>query len=206
MLKVDGVFALYYKNKTDEQLVTLNKTGESAAADELISRYTPYVRFLARPYFLAGGDAEDLIQEGLIGLLKAIREFDSLRDTSFKTFAAICIKSKLYTALKNAAKDKHNPLNNYISLEAPFFDISKERSDLAISQLGVAGDPVDFVIGIEAFKELSQALCGLLSGFEAKILALYLEGLSYQEISNITSKPQKSVDNAIQRIRKKLAR
>jgi RNA polymerase sporulation-specific sigma factor len=190
--------------KSDEELIILHKSGASPAEEELISRYTPYVRFLARPYFLAGGDAEDLIQEGMIGLLKAIREFDSRRDATFKTFAAACIRNKLYTALKNAARNKHSPLNNYISLEAPFFD--RARSDTAISHLGIAGDPVDLVIGIENFKELSQALRGLLSGFEAKILALYLEGLSYQEISDATSKPQKSVDNAVQRIRRKLAR
>lgn len=194
------------ENKTDEQLISLYRLGISSAEEELICRYNPFVRFLARPYFLAGGDVEDLIQEGMIGLLKAIREFDPLRDVTFKTFAATCIKNKLFSALKKAARDKHSPLNNYISLEAPFFNISEVRSELAISNLGVAGDPVDFVIGIEAFKELSQALRGLLSGFEAKILALYLEGLSYLEISEITSKPQKSVDNAIQRIRRKLAR
>ena len=193
-------------DQTDEELIALMRNGDDAATEALISRYAGYVRFLARPYFLAGGDAEDLIQEGMIGLLKAIREFHPEKDVSFKTFAGSCIRNKLFSALKNAARNKHSPLNHYISLEAPFFDSNMEHPDLIISNLGVSGDPVELVIGNEALKELSATLRGLLSGFEAKVLDLYLEGRSYQEISEITLKPQKSVDNAVQRIRRKLAR
>ena len=189
---------------SDEELISEIHNGNDIAIDVLISRYTPLVRRLARPYFLAGGDAEDLVQEGMIGLLKAIRSFNIELDVTFRTYASLCIKSGLMTALKNALRKKHSPLNEYISLEAPFFGSCPEQIGFYESVLGTVCDPVEHVIGNEALEELSQTLSGILSGFEAKILPLYLEGRSYQEISEITSKPQKSVDNAIQRIRRKL--
>ncbi len=178
----------------DEKLVALAKNGDEPANDALIARYTPFVRHLARPYFLAGGDAEDLVQEGLIGFLKAVRSFDPHCDVQFKPYAAVCIKSKLHSALKRALSKKQKPLNEYISLEAPFFD----------EFVATSGDPVENIIVAESLEELSQTLDGILSDLEAKILHLYLEGRSYQEISSITGKSQKAVDNAIQRIRKKL--
>lgn len=203
--EIDKLPSKSFDQMEDEELLKLARGGGDLATEELIGRYTEYVRYLARPYFLAGGDAEDLIQEGMIGLIKAIREYDASQNASFKTFASSCIKNKLFTALKKAARNKHSPLNHYISLEAPFFDSNPEHPDFALTALGASSDPVELVIGNEAFKELSQALRGLLSGFEAKVLDLYLEGRSYQEISNITSKPAKSIDNAVQRIRRKLA-
>ena len=177
-------------------LVTLAKGGDEPATDELIARYTPYVRYLARPYFIAGGDAEDLVQEGLIGFLKAIRCFDGDKGSGFKPYATACIKSKLLSALRASLSKKQQPLNEYISLEAPFFD----------EFVALHGDPVENVLDAESVEELSQTLDGILSDLEAKILHLYLEGRSYQEISSTTGKSQKSVDNAIQRIRKKLAK
>ena len=177
----------------DEVLVSLAKGGDEPATDTLIARYTPYVRYLARPYFLAGGDAEDLVQEGLIGFLKAIRCFEE--GALFKPYATACIKSKLLSALRASLSKKQQPLNEYISLEAPFFD----------EFVALEGDPVENVIDAESLRELSQTLDGILSDLEAKILHLYLEGRSYQEISSTTGKSQKSVDNAIQRIRRKLA-
>ncbi len=188
----------------DEKLVEFAARGNEEASDILIARYTSSVRYLARPYFLAGGDAEDLVQEGMIGLIKAMRSFDANSNASFKTYACACIKSKLLSALESALRKKHGPLNQYISLEAPFFDSNPEQMTFIETLLGTADDPVEYVIGNEALEELSQALDGILSDFEAKTLSLYLEGRSYQEISKITGKPQKSVDNAVQRIRKKL--
>lgn len=188
----------------DEKLVVLATDGNESASDILIARYTSCVRYLARPYFLAGGDAEDLVQEGMIGLIKAMRSFDAKSNASFKTYASACIKSKLLTALEGALRKKHGPLNQYISLEAPFFDSNPEQMSFIETLIGTADDPVEYVIGNEALEELSQVLDGILSDFEAKTLSLYLEGRSYQEISKITGKPQKSVDNAVQRIRKKL--
>ncbi len=188
----------------DEKLAILAGQGSEEASDILTSRYTSYVRFLARPYFLAGGAAEDLVQEGMIGLIKAIRSFDPEANTSFRTYTTTCVKSKLLSALKKAAGKKHEPLNKYISLEAPFFDSNLKQMEFIEALFGQANDPMEFVIGNEVLEELSLALDGILSAFEAKTLSLYLEGRSYQEISKITGKPQKSVDNAVQRIRKKL--
>lgn len=188
----------------DEKLIQLSRSGDEFASDVLIDRYTSTVRYLARPYFLAGGDAEDLVQEGMIGLIKAMRSYNTDEKTSFKTYAATCIKSKLHSALKASLRKKHGPLNQYISIEAPFFDSNPEKVISAESLLGIADDPAEYVIGNEALEELSQLLDGILSDFEAKTLSLYLEGRTYQEISKITAKPQKSVDNAVQRIRKKL--
>ena len=190
---------------SDEALVLRAQSNDSDAYEELISRYSDKVRYFARPYFLAGGDAEDLVQEGMIGFLKAVREYDADQGASFKTFAGICIKTKLLSALKQAAHNKHSPLNHYISLEPPFFDSNPEHICFALANLGISSDPVELVIGNEAFKELSRVLQDLLSGFEAKVLKLYLEGRSYQEIADFTNKPSKSVDNAVQRIRRKLA-
>ena len=154
---------------------------------------------------MAGGDAEDLIQEGMIGVVKAISRFNPEKDTSFKTFAFTCIKNKLYSAIKNAAGSKHSPLNNYIPFEVPLFysdDDFRGANSIAIQ---TTEDPVEQIIGRKAFKELSQTLEGILSRFELQVLNLYLEGLSYSEISEKTLKPQKSVDNAVQRIRRKFA-
>lgn len=190
---------------SDEELVLSAQQGDDVSSDALIVRYSDFVRYLARPYFLVGGDAEDLIQEGMIGLIKAIREYNASQGVLFKTFAGTCIKNKLLSALKQAARNKHNPLNHYISLEPPFFDSNPEHVDFALTNLGISGDPVELVIGNEAFKELSQVLRGLLSGFEAKVLELYLEGRSYQEIADLTNKTSKAIDNAVQRIRRKLA-
>lgn len=194
-----------YNQLSDEELVLRAQANDSMASDELIERYSERVRYLARPYFLVGADAEDLIQEGMIGLLKAIREYNASYSVLFRTFAGSCIKNKLFSALKQAAHNKHSPLNHYISLEPPFFDSNPEQIDFTAANFGVSGDPVELVIGNEAFKELSQVLRGLLSGFEAKVLELYVEGRSYQEIARLTNKSSKSIDNAVQRIRRKLA-
>ncbi|MBR5479210.1 MAG: sigma-70 family RNA polymerase sigma factor [Clostridia bacterium] len=184
-----------FSTETDEALVALAADGNEAACDALTERYTPLVRYLARPYFLAGGDAEDLVQEGLIGFVKAMRTYEEEKNDSFRAYASACIKSKLLSALRKSLSKKQLPLNDYISLEAPFFD----------EFVALQGDPVENVIDAEDLLELSQTLSGILSAHEAKILHLYLEGRSYQEISSITGKSQKSVDNAIQRIRRKLA-
>jgi len=193
---IDNISEVDLSSAEDEVLVSLAMGGDESASDALIARYTPYVRYLARPYFIAGGDAEDLVQEGLIGFLKAIRCFDAEKAVSFKAYATTCVKSKLLSALRKSLSKKQQPLNEYISLEAPFFD----------EFVALHGDPVENVIDAESLKELSQTLDGILSDLEAKILHLYLEGRSYQEISSATGKSQKSASNAIQRIRKKLAK
>lgn len=185
---------------TDEQLCQLAASqAESQAEELLVSRYTRLVRMGARPLFLAGGDSEDLIQEGMLGLLKAIRTYDPARQAQFRTYADICIRSQLLSAIRKAACDKHSPLNDYISFETPLFDTLVFLADQK-------DDPETVLIGKEEWKERMGALKDQLSGFETDILHLYLNGYSYTEIAQRAGKTPKSVDNAVQRIRRKVAR
>ena len=190
--------------RADEALCTLAASGDRIAEEALVMRYHRLVRICARPYFLAGGDSEDLIQEGMVGLLAAIREYDSGKAASFRTFAEVCIKNRLISVIKAAARDKHIPLNNYVSFETPLFSGNGDHYAYgAADQL--QEDPEAILLGREAFQERMRALEGHLSGFEASILRLYLNGLSYSEIAAEVNKSPKSVDNAVQRIRRKLA-
>ena len=190
--------------RADEALCTLASSGDRIAEEALVMRYHRLVRICARPYFLAGGDSEDLIQEGMVGLLAAIREYDSGKAASFRTFAEVCIKNRLISVIKAAARDKHIPLNNYVSFETPLFSGNGDHYAYgAADQL--QEDPEAILLGREAFQERMRALEGQLSGFEASILRLYLNGLSYSEIAAEVNKSPKSVDNAVQRIRRKLA-
>ena len=190
--------------RADEALCTLAASGDRIAEEALVMRYHRLVRMCARPYFLAGGDSEDLIQEGMVGLLAAIREYDSGKAASFRTFAEVCIKNRLISVIKAAARDKHIPLNNYVSFETPLFSGNGDHYAYgAADQL--QEDPEAILLGREAFQERMRALEGQLSGFEASILRLYLNGLSYSEIAAEVNKSPKSVDNAVQRIRRKLA-
>lgn len=181
----------------DEVLCSLAAQGSARAEEELVSRYTRLVRICSRPLFLAGGDSEDLIQEGMFGLLHAVRSYDSGRQAKFRTYAELCIRSRLLSAIRDAGRDKHSPLNHYVSLETPLFDT-------AVSTQG--DNPEDMLIDREIRNERLSALMDQLSGFEAKILRLYLGGLSYGEIALQIGRTAKSVDNAVQRIRRKLAR
>ena len=190
--------------RADEALCTLAASGDRIAEEALVMRYHRLVRICARPYFLAGGDSEDLIQEGMVDLLAAIREYDSGKAASFRTFAEVCIKNRLISVIKAAARDKHIPLNNYVSFETPLFSGNGDHYAYgAADQL--QEDPEAILLGREAFQERMRALEGQLSGFEASILRLYLNGLSYSEIAAEVNKSPKSVDNAVQRIRRKLA-
>ncbi len=181
---------------TDEQLCALAAEGEAEAETLLVIRYTVLVRACARPLFLAGGDSEDLIQEGMVGLLTAIRHFRPDRDASFRTYAEICIRSRLLTAVRAARGGKHTPLNESVPFETSLFD----RIDPTLQS------PEDVVIGREEFRERLEALRGRLSPLEARILPPYLNGLSCGEIAREQGLSPKSVDNAIQRIRRKMAR
>lgn len=185
---------------TDEQLSQRVAQGDSQAETELVQRYGRLVRACARPLFLAGGDSEDLIQEGMLGLLTAIRSYDPGRDARFRTYAEICIRSRLLTAVRAAQGGKHAPLNYSVSYEPPLFDGTSAHL------FSSAESPEDVVIGREELKERLDALKGQLSELEAQILAPYLSGLSCGEIAQRVGRSQKSVDNAIQRIRRKMAR
>ena len=191
-----------YEEHSDEVLCTLASAGDRVAEEVLVERYSRLVRICARPFFLAGGDSEDLSQEGMFGLLKAIREFDSGRGTAFRTFAEVCIHRRILSAVAAASRDKHAPLNESISIETPFFD---SHSDIPV-KAQARGNPEDLLIDREEQRERLGRLKDQLSGFEADILDLYLRGCSYAEIARQVGRSPKSVDNAVQRIRRKVAR
>ncbi len=184
---------------TDEELWALANGGDTEAEEELVKRYSVTVRVCARPYFLTGGDSEDLIQEGMFGLLSALRHFDPQKYVSFKTYAERCINSRLVTAIRTASRFKHRPLNDSISFESPQFD---ERQILSTGNLR---DPEEMVITRELTEELRSALYAKLTKLERGVLSLYLEGLSYTDIAARRGISVKSVDNAVQRIRRKLS-
>ena len=192
-----------YAGFSDAQLHGLAVSGDRIAEEELVKRYMQLVRACSRPLFLAGGDSEDLIQEGMFGLLSAIKEFDPMNGSSFRTFAEHCIKMRLYSAIKSASRMKHFPLNDGMSLE----QLSEESN----SQLSAGTEvfnrmPEDLILARESKEELYNALSNCLSKLESKVLDLFLDGLSYQDIASRLGKDTKSVDNAVQRIRHKLAR
>jgi len=173
--------------------------GDPDAEEALVSEYTQLVRACARPYFLFGGDSEDLIQEGMLGLLSAVRTFDHNKGVKFSTYAEFCIKRRIYSAIRSAAGYKHTPLNSYISLESPQLDENNTQSTCFLR------DPEDFVIARESAVEVKNLLYGALSRFESGVLGLFLDGMSYKDMAVRLGKSSKSVDNAVQRIRKKLA-
>ena len=175
----------------DEELCRLAASGDRDAEEVLVKRYLRMVRVCARPYFLAGGDSEDLIQEATFGLLKAIREFSPGYDAKFKTFAEVCIRNRIRSAVATASRSKHAPLNDSVPFESPM--------------LGIEASPEELYISREEEAERLTKLAQKLSPLERKILELFLHGLSYREISEQVGRPAKSVDNAIQRIRRKVA-
>ena len=189
---------------SDEKLCSLAAAGDRRAEEALVVRYNRLVRICARPYFLAGGDSEDLIQEGMLGLLAAVREYHPEKSAAFRTYAEVCIKNRLFSVIKAAARDKHIPLNHSVSLEPPLFDGNGDPLAFGAPD-GQGTDPEEIFLSREAFRERLEALIGQLSGFEASVLRLYLNGLSYSEIAAEVNKSPKSVDNAVQRIRRKLA-
>ena len=191
-----------YVSLSDETLCKLSGAGDRAAEEYLVTRYYNLVRSCARPLFLAGGDSEDLIQEGMLGLLHAIREYDNGKDASFHTFAEVCIRNRLYSALRAARRDKHTALNESVPLESPFFD--SHSCPFGVSDPSQA-DPEMLIIDRDYAADFLERTRKHLSEFEAKILGFYLDGLSYQEIAEATGKSAKSVDNAVQRVRRKAA-
>lgn len=192
-----------YEALNDTELQLLSAKGDREAEEKLAERYLRLVRVCARPLFLAGGDSEDLIQEGTFGLLSAIRQYDSNSGASFKTFAEHCIRMRLLSAIKSASRLKHFPLNDGISLE----QLSEEPgAHISAFPEFFRRTPEELVLARESKEELYSAFLQCLSKFERKVLELYLEGLSYREIADRLGKSAKSIDNAVQRIRTKLAR
>ncbi len=191
------------ERQPDETLCFLASAGNRLAEETLVTRYNRLVRTCARPFFLAGGDSEDLTQEGMVGLITAVREYDAGKEASFRTFAEICIRNRLYSVLRASARDKQQPLNQSLSLDDSHFDsnpLTSGTNNLA------QRNPEDFLIDREHTAALLSGVRKQLSEFEAKILGFYLDGLSCREIATAVNKPPKSVDNAVQRIRRKVAR
>ena len=187
---------------TDLQLQQLAASGEREAEEALVGRYLQLVRAVARPFFLAGGDSEDLIQEGMFGLLSAVRQYDPKNGASFRTFAEHCIKKRIISAIRSASRMKHFPLNDGLSLEQLSEDASLPFAAITVTQ----PSPEELVLARESKEELYSAFHDRLSGLEIKVLDYYLDGLSYQDIAQRLGKDAKAVDNAVQRIRRKMAR
>ena len=189
---------------SDQDLLSLAANGDSLAEETLLSRYSRTVRACARPLFLMGGDSEDLIQEGMMGLLSAIRQFDTASNVPFKSYAELCINRRLYSAVKSASRLKHLPLNSGIPLD----DILSEESKPQSAGLSDSGRRTteEQVLDKESEEELLLAFSRYLSDFENRVLKLFLSGQSYSEMAQETGKSEKSIDNAVQRIRRKLAR
>ena len=195
---------MYYYNyttKSDEELQSLAKARVAGAEEALAERYARVVRMCARPYFLAGGDSEDLIQEGMLGLLSAIREYDETKGATFKTYAETCIHNRIRSAVRSANRMKNAPLNDGVSLEDVLSDESQSLGTNFYTR-----SPEEQVLARETENEFISAYSRCLSKLEASILRLYLDGLSYEEMAAASGRDVKAVDNAVQRIRRKLAK
>lgn len=192
-----------YLNYTDEELAARAKT-DRAAADFLLNKYKNMVRSRAKAYFLAGGDNDDLVQEGMIGLFNAVRDYNPDKEASFSSFAELCVRRQIFTAIKTAGRQKHIPLNTYVSLNKPIDD---EQPDITLSDTiagPVLSDPETLYIRNENLRAVEAEIDEKLTDLEKRVLILHLQGMSYSEISEIIDKPAKSIDNALQRIKKKL--
>lgn len=197
---------LPYDQMTDEEIVSLSQKGNMYAMEAILNRYKGFVASRARPYFLIGGNHEDMIQEGMIGLYKAVRDYQSDKQATFRSFAEICITRQMITAIKTATRQKHQPLNSYVSLSRPAFDESSDQT-LADVVLGSSCmNPEELIINQESYNACETIIAGALSQMEHEILTLYLQGKSYQQISEQVHKSPKSIDNALQRVKRKLER
>jgi RNA polymerase sporulation-specific sigma factor len=190
---------------TDEDLVALYHRGSQPAIELLLERYRNFARMKARSYFLAGADKDDIVQEGMIGLYKAIRDFAPERQASFRAFAEICITRQIITAVKTATRQKHVPLNSYVSLSKPL--ATEEDPDwvlMDVLETPQVSDPAELVISNDELRSIKLAFAEILSDFEAEVLHMYVEGKSYQEIAEHLGRHVKSIDNALQRIKRKV--
>ncbi|MEX1177205.1 MAG: RNA polymerase sporulation sigma factor SigH [Nitriliruptor sp.] len=189
--------------QSDEQLVGLVHAGDDRAMTELLQRYRGFARSKARSYFLAGGDREDTAQEGMIGLYKAVRDYAPGHGASFRSFAELCITRQILTAVKTATRQKHGPLNSYVSFDRPHDgDPDRTIGDTVAAEDDL--DPLAQVVASEELRRLQRAFDEVLSGLETEVLTLYVEGRSYQEIAGLLGRRVKSIDNALQRIKRKL--
>lgn len=199
-----GELLTQYKNKSDEEIIKIIRNGDKQAQDYILDKYKALVKTKSRAYFLIGADKEDIIQEGMIGLYKAVRDYQSERNASFKVFAELCINRQIITAIKAATRQKHIPLNSYVSLNKPVFEEESEQTYMDMLKIGEIFNPEALFISQEDKNFIENQMEKVLSDFETKVLAFYLQGKSYFEISKIIKKPEKSIDNALQRVKKKV--
>ena len=190
--------------KTDEDIVQMCHDGDTHAEEYLLNKYKNFVRSKARSYFLIGADHEDIVQEGMIGLYKAIRDYKPEKLSSFRAFAELCITRQIITAIKTATRQKHIPLNSYVSLNKPLYDEESDRTLLDIIMEGSSGNPEDMIINQEDLGNIHQKINEVLSSLEQEVLSAYLDGKSYQEIAETLGRHVKSIDNALQRVKRKL--
>jgi RNA polymerase sporulation-specific sigma factor len=195
-----------YDQMSDEDIVEFARDGSDAALEYLINKYRNFVRAKARSYFLIGADRDDITQEGMIGLYKAIRDFRSDKLSSFRAFAELCITRQIITAIKTATRQKHIPLNSYISLNKPIYDDDSDRTLLDVISGSKVTDPEELIISREEFGDIEGKMGEILSDLEWKVLMSYLDGKSYQEIAVELDRHVKSIDNALQRVKRKLER
>lgn len=192
---------------TDDELVLRARAGDEASLEHLLLRYKNFARVKARNYFLIGADKDDLVQEGMIGLYKAIRDFRPDKQSSFRAFAELCIQRQIITAIKTSTRQKHIPLNSYVSLTRPIPQDGGEEPDRVLVDVLTqdrSSDPVEMVISREEVENMQTSFREILSDLEAHVLHLYLEGKSYQDIAKGLKRRVKSIDNALQRIKRKI--
>lgn len=195
---------LCYEQMCDEQVAECARNNDGKASEYILNKYKNFVRSKARSYFLIGADREDIVQEGMIGLYKAVRDYRTEKQTTFKAFAELCITRQIITAIKTATRQKHRPLNSYVSLNKPVYDDESDRTLIDVITSGKVLNPEDIIIDKENFDLIEGKMGEILSDLELKVLAAYLDGKSYQEISEELKRRVKSVDNALQRVKAKL--
>lgn len=195
---------IFFKDMLDEEVVSQAKVGNVRAQEYLINKYRNFVKAKAKSYFLIGADREDIYQEGMIGLYKAIRDFRADRLASFKAFAELCITRQIITAIKTATRQKHIPLNTYISLNKPIYDDESDRTLMDVLSEAKISDPEEVVISREEIGCIQNEMEEVLSALEMEVLVSYIDGKSYQEIAYDLDRHAKSIDNALQRVKRKL--
>ena len=193
-----------YEDMTDEELIDQLREGDRQVMDYICDKYKNLVRSKAKSMYILGGDSEDLIQEGMIGLYKAIRDFRPEKLASFRAFAELCVTRQIITAIKTATRQKHIPLNSYVSLNKPIFDEESDRTLLDVISEGRITNPEELLIGQEDLSTIESRIGKMLSPLEWEVLLAYLDGRSYQEIAVDLGRHVKSIDNALQRVKRKM--
>ena len=192
-----------YLPMRDDDVAVLAQKGDGDALEYLLDKYKNFVRARARSYFLVGADHEDIVQEGMIGLYKSIRDYNPEKQTSFRAFAELCVKRQIITAIKTATRQKHVPLNSYVSLNKPLYGEESDRTLLDVIE-GRVTNPEDLYISQEDLARIQTQITEVLSDLERQVLDAFMDGKSYQEIAELLGRHVKSIDNALQRVKRKL--